>query len=198
MRVLIADDDPVVRRAVRAHLERWGFHVVECADGHEAWRALQQREPPPLAIVDWNMPGKDGVALCQDLRAHPPLAGMYVMLLTSNQDRKDVVAGLESGADDYVTKPVHWDELHARVRIGERIVTLQQALAARVQELQEALANVKTLSGLLPICAYCKRVRDERDYWRQVEQYVSERSSAQFSHGICPECLATQINPQLG
>lgn len=196
MRVLIADDDPVLRRAVRAHLERWEFEVVECADGHQAWSALHQPEAPPLAIVDWNMPGKDGVVLCHEVRQEPGLAAMYVMLLTSNQEKKDVIAGLESGADDYITKPVHWDELHARVRIGARIVGLQQALAARVAELQEALSNVKTLSGLLPICAYCKRVRDDRDYWRQIEQYVSEHSSAQFSHGICPECLAAQIGPE--
>lgn len=196
MHVLIADDDPVLRRAVRAHLERWNFDVVECADGHAAWAALRRTDAPPLAIVDWNMPGKDGVALCQDIRQHPDLSAMYVMLLTSNQEKKDVIAGLESGADDYITKPVHWDELHARVRIGARIVGLQQTLAARVSELQEALSNVKTLSGLLPICAYCKRVRDDQDYWRQIEHYVSERSSAQFSHGICPECLATQLGPE--
>jgi DNA-binding response OmpR family regulator len=193
MQVLIADDDVVLRRALRAHLERWGFEVVECADGHEAWAALQQPEPPLLAIVDWNMPGKDGVVLCQELRERKPLAGIYVMLLTSNQEKKDVIAGLESGADDYVTKPVHWDELHARLRIGARLVGLQQALAARVAELQDALTSVRTLSGLLPICAYCKRIRDDGDYWRQIEQYVSEHSSAQFSHGICPECLADQI-----
>jgi DNA-binding response OmpR family regulator len=193
MRVLIADDDVVLRRAVRAHLERWGFEVVECVDGHEAWAALQQPDPPPLAIVDWNMPGRDGVALCQEIRARTPLAGIYVMLLTSNQERKDVIAGLESGADDYVTKPVHWDELHARLRIGVRLVGLQQALAARVAELQDALSNVRTLSGLLPICAYCKRIRDDGDYWRQIEQYVSDHSSAQFSHGICPECLESHI-----
>lgn len=193
MQVLIADDDVVLRRALRAHLERWGFEVLECADGQEAWTALQQPEPPPLAIVDWNMPGKDGVALCHELRERKPLAGIYVMLLTSNQEKKDVIAGLESGADDYVTKPVHWDELHARLRIGVRLVSLQQTLAARVAELQDALTNVRTLSGLLPICAYCKRIRDDGDYWRQIEQYVSEHSSAQFSHGICPECLADQI-----
>lgn len=196
MRVLIADDDPVLRRAVRAHLERWEFDVVECVDGQQAWSALHQAEAPSLAIFDWNMPGRDGVALCHDVREDPALSAMYVMLLTSNQEKKDVIAGLESGADDYITKPVHWDELHARVRIGARTVGLQNTLAARVSELQDALASVKTLSGLLPICAYCKRVRDDGDYWRQIEQYVSERSSAQFTHGICPECLTTQLGPE--
>jgi CheY-like chemotaxis protein len=197
MQVLIADDDVVLRRAVRAHLERWGFEVVECADGQEAWAALQQAEPPPLAIVDWNMPGKDGVALCHELRERKPLAGIYVMLLTSNQEKKDVIAGLESGADDYVTKPVHWDELHARLRIGVRLVSLQQALAARVAELQEALSNVRQLSGLLPICAYCKRIRDDKNYWQSVEAYLSQHTETRFSHGICPSCYAKRVEPQL-
>jgi response regulator RpfG family c-di-GMP phosphodiesterase len=118
---------------------------------------------------------------------------MYVILLTANSARKDVIAGLESGADDYITKPFEWDELRARVRIGSRIVSLQQALGERVQELQHALSNVRTLGGLLPICAYCKRIRDDRDYWKQIEQYLAEHSNARFSHGICPECLKVHL-----
>jgi sigma-B regulation protein RsbU (phosphoserine phosphatase) len=193
VRVLIADDDIVLRHAVRAHLQRWQYEVVECRDGHEAWAALQGTDVPPLAVLDWNMPGIDGIKLCQDLRQIPALSGMYVMLLTGNQEKKDVLAGLESGADDYITKPVDWDELHARLRIGTRIVGLQATLAKRVTELQEAISNVKTLSGLLPICAYCKRIRDDQDYWKQIEQYLGENSDAQFSHGICPECLVQHL-----
>jgi len=84
--------------------------------------------------------------------------------------------------------------LRARLRIGSRIAGLQQALAARVDELQHALGNVKRLSGLLPICAYCKKIRNSEDYWMQVEQYLAEHSDAEFSHGICPECLHTQLS----
>jgi DNA-binding response OmpR family regulator len=193
MRVLIADDDAVVRHAVRAYLTRWEYDIVECRDGHEAWDAMQQTGAPSLAILDWNMPGRDGVTLCQDLRKVATLSGMYLILLTSNHDKKDVIAGLESGADDYITKPVDWDQLQARLRIGTRIVGLQRTLAARVCELEEAIANVRTLSGLLPICAYCKRVRDDHDYWKQIEHYLAEHSDAMFSHGICPECLEEQL-----
>ena len=193
MHVLIADDDPVLRFALRQHLERWSFDVVECVDGNEAWQVLQEPSPPLLAIVDWSMPGIDGPTLARDLREIPALAGMYVILLTSNASKQDVIAGLESGADDYITKPFDWDELRARVRIGSRIVGLQQALGVRVSELQQALGSVRTLSGLLPICAYCKRIRDDQDYWKQIEHYLSEHSNARFSHGICPDCMRKHL-----
>jgi DNA-binding response OmpR family regulator len=193
MKVLIADDDAVLRHSLKSHLERWSYDVVECRDGREAWHVLHGPSAPPLAILDWQMPGLDGVALCSGLRTTPALSGMYVILLTSNQERKDVIAGLESGADDYITKPFDWAELRARLLIGNRIVNLQQALAARVDELQVALANVRQLSGLLPICAYCKRVRDDADYWQQIEQYLAKRSEAQFTHGICPDCFEVHV-----
>jgi DNA-binding response OmpR family regulator len=194
MRVLIADDDAVLRHALRKQLASWEYTSVTAANGKQAWKALQGPDPPLLAVVDWNMPGIDGVELCREIRAAPTLSGTYLILLTGNQDQKDVVAGLESGADDYITKPFSWDELRARLRIGSRIVGLQRALAARVHELQHALASVKRLSGLLPICAYCKRIRNNDDYWMQVEQYFAEHSEAEFSHGICPECLQTQLS----
>lgn len=193
MNVLIADDDAVLRRALRIHLERWAYTVVERKDGDEAWTALQGSEAPPLAIVDWNMPGIDGPTLCHDLRNRTTTPPMYLILLTGNTEHRDVIAGLESGADDYITKPVDWDLLRARMRIGSRIVGLQRALGARVAELQSALVNVRQLSGLLPICAYCKRVRDDQDYWQQIERYLSEHSEAQFSHGICPDCLEVHL-----
>jgi phosphoserine phosphatase RsbU/P len=197
MQILIADDDPVLRHALRVHLERWGYEVVESPDGASAWHALRTTPPPPLAIMDWNMPGVDGPTLCQEVRETPALSGMYVILLTSNSSKKDVVTGLESGADDYIVKPFDWDELRARLRIGSRIVSLQQVLGARVEQLQEALSSVRKLSGLLPICAYCKRIRDDRDYWRQIEHFVSEHSEVRFSHGICPECIEAYVNKEL-
>lgn len=193
MRILIADDDVVLRCSLRAHLEKWSYEVTECVDGHQAWIALNGDEAPSLAIFDWNMPGMDGPSLCRDLRQVPALSAMYVILITGNQDQKDVVLGLESGADDYIKKPFDWNELRARLRIGSRIVSLQHALAARVSDLQQALSDVKRLGGLLPICAYCKRIRDDGDYWKQIEQYLSEYSEAQFSHGICPQCLETHL-----
>jgi DNA-binding response OmpR family regulator len=108
-----------------------------------------------------------------------------------------VVAGLQAGGDDYVTKPFDREELHARVKVGLRILQLQMNLADRVRELEEALASVKQLQGLLPICSYCKKIRDDQNYWQQVEGYISEHSGAVFSHGICPECYDKFVRPEL-
>ena len=189
MRVLIADDDPALRHGLFVHLTRWGFEPGVCADGAEALEVLHRPDPPRLALLDWNMPGADGLELCREIRSVPHLASMYVVLLTAHSARDQMVAGLVCGADEYMVKPVDWELLRVRLAIGVRIVTLQESLNNRVQELQEALRTVKQLAGLLPICSYCKRIRNDNDYWQQLESYVSQHTDAQFSHGICPRCL---------
>ena len=198
IRVLLAEDDTVSRRVVEAFLARWSFEVVAVSDGDEAWRILQGPDAPNLLILDWMMPGVGGVELCRRVResGHPSPA--YIILLTARTSREDIVSGLESGADDYVTKPFHNEELRARVGGGARIVELQTSLAQRVRELEEALARVRLLQGLLPICSYCKKIRNDQNYWQQVEAYISEHSEAVFSHGICPDCFEQVVKPQLG
>ena len=189
MRVLIAEDDSALRHGLVTHLLRWGYEPTPCANGTEALVALRSGQPPPLALLDWNMPGVNGLELCREIRSLPDLASMYVVLLTAHTAREEMVTGLDCGADEYMVKPVDWELLRARLQIGARIVTLQQSLARRVRELQSALSTVKVLSGLLPICSYCKRIRDDNDYWQQLECYVSEHTNAEFSHGICPSCF---------
>ena len=190
MRILIADDDAISRRLLQGFLESWGYEVSACAEGTAALAALTAPAAPPLAILDWMMPGIDGTDVCRRLReAGAPSTTQYLILLTARTDRTAVVEGLGSGADDYVTKPFDRDELRARVAIGQRIVELQTALAKRVAELEAAAAQVTQLNGLLPICAYCKKVRDDNDYWTRVESYLEERIDVHFSHGICPECF---------
>ncbi len=188
MRILIADDDPIARRLLEATLVGWGYEVTVARDGLEAWAALEAADPPKLAILDWMMPGMDGPETCRKVRDACPPRLTYLMLLTSNKGQRNIVTGLEAGADDYLTKPFHRDELRARVAVGARVLELQTRLADRVAELQAALARVKQLQGLLPICCYCKRIRVDNRYWQQVEVYISERSNAEFTHGICPAC----------
>ena len=189
MHVLVAEDDRIAAAVLSQTLTRWNFDVTVVGDGAEAWRVLHDASWPTLAILDWMMPEVDGAEVCRRVREHRPLANMYLMLLTSLESRSHVVAGLEAGADDYLVKPFDPDELRARVNVGVRVLTLQETLSERVVELQAALANVKQLHGLLPICSYCKRIRGDDQYWMQVEKYIADRSDAQFSHSICPTCF---------
>ncbi|MEY2408312.1 MAG: phosphoserine phosphatase RsbU/P [Verrucomicrobiota bacterium] len=188
MKILIAEDDAISRRLLQATLTKWGHEVLVTTHGGEAWQALQEPGAPPLWILDWLMPGLDGVEICRRARAHPTLRSAHIILLTARTNQNDIVEGLQSGADDYVTKPFDHAELRARVQAGVRIVTLQEALAARVRELEEAMASVQTLQGLLPICCYCKKIRDDGNYWHRVESYISGHANVRFSHGICPDC----------
>jgi len=197
MRILVAEDQAVSRHILIANLRKWGYDVMAVEDGTLAWKALQSAEAPQLVILDWLMPGMDGIEICRQFREKPQERPTYLILLTARRGAEDKVRGLQSGADDYITKPFNREELRARVQVGIRVLELQDALAQRVRELEEALSRVKTLQGLLPICSYCKKIRNDRNYWQQVEGYISDHSEAQFSHGICPECYARFVQPEL-
>ena len=145
MRALIADDDPVTRAILIKALKPWNMEVTVAADGAEAWEALSSGQPPEMAIVDWMMPGMDGIELCRRVREYPALAGIYVILLTGRGSRMDLVAGLDAGADDYMVKPIDTEELRARVQVGMRVANLQGRLAERVVELQGARDHLARL-----------------------------------------------------
>jgi response regulator RpfG family c-di-GMP phosphodiesterase len=118
-------------------------------------------------------------------------------MVTAKGHDTDKVEALEAGANDYITKPFSPPVLKARIGVATRVVGLQRELAHKVTELEAALLEVQVLHGLLPICSYCKKIRDDGDYWQQIEVYISERSDAEFSHGICPDCYETHMVPQL-
>jgi DNA-binding response OmpR family regulator len=197
MRVLIAEDDLVSRKMLEATLTRWGYEVVITCDGESAWKALASEDAPRIAILDWMMPNLDGVDVIRRIRERVHGEPPYILLLTAKGNKEDIVSGLEAGADDYVIKPFDREELRARLQAGIRILNLQAQLQARVHELEEAITRVRTLQGLLPICSYCKRVRNDGDYWQQVESYIADHSDARFSHGICPDCFESVVRPQL-
>jgi CheY-like chemotaxis protein len=179
------------------NLRQWGYEPVTVVDGLEAWQMLQQSDAPRLAILDWMMPGMEGPEICRRLRSsdvsHPP----YVILLTARQGLAEQIKGMKAGADDYITKPYHRDELEVRIKVGVRMIELQTNLANKIAELETALEQVKTLRGIVPICGYCKSIRDDKDYWQNVENYLSTRSDIEFSHGICPSCYEQVVKPQL-
>jgi DNA-binding response OmpR family regulator len=189
MRVLIADDDPVGLRGLHGLMRSWGYDVQIAGDGTAALTALAAVDAPRLALIDWEMPGVQGPEVCRRVRDWHAADSPYLILLTARSSRSDMIAGLDAGADDYLVKPFDPGELRARVHAGARIVELQSGLAEKVTQLESALSKVRRLTGLLPICAYCKAIRDDSDYWHRVEEYVSEHADVQFSHGICPNCL---------
>ncbi len=196
-KILIADDDPVGRELLAFALLSNDFEVEAVSDGEQAWHVLQQTTTPILAVLDWHMPILDGLEICRRAHRFPESKLVYLILLTGNTGRDAVVRGLEAGAHDYITKPFDNEEMLARIRVGLRMLTLQQTLADRVRELESAISNVKKLQGLLPICSYCKSIRTDEDYWQQVEHYLSAHTEAEFSHGICPSCYKKVIEPQL-
>jgi two-component system cell cycle response regulator len=146
MRILIADDDPVSRRLLEATLGRLGHEVVSVADGTAAMAALLAPDGPRLAVLDWMMPGADGLAVCRAIRQHHG-PYVYIILLTSHNRHEDLVAGLDAEADDFLTKPLDVVELRARLRSGERVIGLQEGLL-EAQEAQRRLASHDDLTGL--------------------------------------------------
>ena len=188
-RVLLAEDEAVTRRIMEAQITRFGFEVISVADGLVAWNVLQAPDAPSLVVLDWNMPGLDGPDICRRIRESKRNSYTYMLLVTARNAKSDVVQGLNAGADDFISKPVDPDELHARLRTGERIVRLEQTLGLQVKELQAAAEHVKELQGMIPICMHCKRIRNQSQIWEKVETYIEERSEAKFSHALCAECL---------
>ena len=196
MRILIAEDDLTSRTVLRAVLTRHGHDVIETVNGAEAWEAMQRPDAPRLAILDWMMPHFDGLEVCRRIRALHTDQPPYIIVLTARGEKVDIIAGLEAGADDYLAKPFDAGELRARVNVGGRMVETQAALAGTIAELRDALGHIKTLQGILPVCAFCKNIRDDQGYWNQVEGYISTHTDAQISHSVCPDCI-TKHYPEL-
>ena len=191
-RILIADDDRVTTRRLQSLITAWGYESVVTSDGPAALAALSGPDAPRVAVLDWMMPELDGLEVCRQLRAGSAGESVYVILLTSRTGSVDLIAGLEAGADEYLVKPFNTDELRARLKAGVRIAELQRRLSTNIAELTDALGKVRQLSGLLPICSYCKSIRDDSNYWHAVDEYVTEHADVQFSHGICPKCYAAE------
>ena len=195
--VLVAEDHHVSRHLLERNLMNWGFQVTTAENGEEAIDILNGKDAPTLAIIDWVMPRKDGLDVCRHVRNQTGRPYTYLVLLTAKSQREEIAAGLDAGADDYVIKPFDPDELRARLAVGQRVVELERMLAKKVDDLEIALSDVKKLKGLLPICMYCKSIRDDKDYWHQIEEYIHNETGADFSHGICPDCMS-RLDKQTG
>ncbi len=147
MKILIADDESVSRRMLQGLLTKWGYEVVSAEDGKAAWEQLNIPDAPRIALLDWMMPGRNGVDVCREMRAHRPEPYTYILLLTAKDAKESVVEGLESGADDYLTKPFHPQELKARLRVGIRLLNLEDTLV-QAREAMRFKATHDALTGI--------------------------------------------------
>ncbi len=190
MKILIVDDMPENISALALTLESEGFTLAMASCGEEALQ-IAEGFLPDLILMDVRMNGIDGFETCRQLKKNDATSDMPIIFLTVSQDTEDIKQGFQCGGVDYICKPFSQEEVCARVRTHLRLRELIKQKEKLVSELQSALAKVKTLSGLLPICSSCKKIRDDTGYWNQIESYIRARSEAEFTHSICPNCSKT-------
>ena len=139
-----------------------------------------------------------GIEICRAVRSNPAGRYRYLIVITAREGEEDIAEAMAAGADDFVRKPFGVPEVIARIRNGQRMLKLERSLAARITELEHALETGRQLKRLLPICAYCKSIRDDSDYWQEIEQYIHKHTGTDFSHGICPGCMEKALKEQFG
>lgn len=183
MKILAVEDDAVARTILRQALRRLGHDVVEAGDGEQAWELLQS-DPARVVVSDWMMPKLDGLELCRRIRHRTTADYIYFILLTGRDaTNENQSAAADAGVDDFLTKPLDFSELWTRLRVAARILRYT--------------TQVRQLEQMLPICSYCKKIRDDQNYWTQIESYISERTGSDFSHSVCPDCYQRVVLPEL-
>jgi sigma-B regulation protein RsbU (phosphoserine phosphatase) len=179
MKILIAEDDPISLKVLQLTLENAGHSVIAASDGDAAWSSLQT-DPVRIIISDWMMPGTDGIELCKRIReAGKPEYTYFILLTAINTGRDNLRIAMDAGVDDFLSKPLDREMILMRLRVAERIL--------------DFTTQLRRLKELIPICMYCKRVRDDSDYWQQVESYIHAHTGSNFSHGICPDCYTREF-----
>jgi DNA-binding response OmpR family regulator len=178
-RILMVEDDPVSARILEVALEKFGYEPVIARDGSEGWEVFD-RDPVRLIVSDWMMPGMDGLALCEKVRARAQTPYTYFILLTANQtSASNYELASAAGVDDFLTKPLNREMIRMRLRVAERILRYT--------------AEIRHLQAMIPICVYCRKVRDEHDYWDLVESYLQRETGSRFTHGACPDCYEKEV-----
>lgn len=203
VRILVVDDDSDVLAATSRLIGGAGYVVREASDGLSALECAREWQPD-LLLLDVDLPDISGVEVCRQIKADPALKHMFVVLVSATRiNSDDQSLGLEMGADGYIAQPIANREFLARVRAYVRLQQAESALRVNqaklmaaleekdrlVEDLQRALSEVRSLRGLLPICAHCKKVRDDQGYWNRVETYLAKHSQIRFTHSLCPECI---------
>jgi DNA-binding response OmpR family regulator len=194
-RILVTDDDPESLQLMTLVLQRAGYEVLESKTGMECLNATTTYHPA-LVLLDVMLPDMSGIEVCRQIKSSPGLEDTFVILTSGIRISSEWQAdGLNIGADGYIIKPISNKELVARVHSIERIKGAEDALRKKEKEQQElisklqaAAAEIKTLKGLIPICASCKKIRNDEGFWDQLETYFSKHTDALFTHGLCPDC----------
>ena len=187
--VLVIDDNPKNLQVVSQIIDSAGYMVAAATDEAQVLSMIASK-PPDLILLDIVMPGVNGFDLCRKLKALPEAADIPIIMLSVKDSAEDIVQGFEAGAADYVSKPFNAEELMARVNAQIELKQVSDQQTRLIDELEKALSDVKQLAELIPICAHCKKVRADQEYWQQVEDYIATHSTARILHSICPDCLS--------
>jgi len=194
-KILIVDDEPVNIRLLEGALKR-DYDICSSLNGFEAIRDIKDQRPD-LILLDIMMPDLNGFDVCRVIRSDEAFSAIPVIFITAMDTFEGEVEGLEAGGIDYLSKPVNLDLLKLRVRNhlelkrrSDLIREQRDLLDSQKKELESALARIKHLEGVIPICMHCKSIRSDDESWHQLEEYITEHTDALFSHGICPKCLA--------
>ncbi len=183
MKILVAEDDLISRKLLVSTLKEFGQEPEAYENGKDAWEAFD-RNPVRVVVSDWLMPEVDGLEFCRRVRDRADTDYTYFILLTANvQGKETYLEAMDAGIDDFLTKPLDRDQIWMRLKVAERILRYT--------------TQISQLESMLPICTYCKKVRDDNNYWQQVETYMSRRTGATFSHSVCPQCYEKVVRPQL-
>lgn len=182
MKVLIAEDDMIASRVLEAALIKLGHEPLVAFDGQAAWEILQT-ESVRTVVSDWQMPRLDGLDLCRRVRKGEGDYVYFILLTQMAASEKNLHEATDAGVDDFLAKPIDANQLWMRLRVAERILGFT--------------TEVRQLESFLPICGYCKKVRDDHNYWQQIEEYINTRTGTNFSHGVCPDCIEKVLKPQL-
>ncbi|SHO47957.1 response regulator [Desulfopila aestuarii] len=187
-RILVVDDNTANIDVMLAFLEAEGYDLSIATNGETAIK-IARHSRPDLILLDVMMPGMNGFETCRELKADERTREIPVIFVTAKKEVEDIVSGFQSGGVDYISKPFRQEEVLSRVSTHLRLRRLVVAQERLITKLNGALAEVDTLRGLLPICSYCKKIKDEKGAWKKLETYIRTHTQANFSHGICPECL---------
>jgi DNA-binding response OmpR family regulator len=183
MKILVAEDDQISRKLLSTTLKQFGHEVKAFDNGADAW-AYFDESPVRVIVSDWLMPDLDGLDFCRKVRKRAQTQYTYFILLTANVQGKDTyLEAMNAGIDDFLAKPLDRDQIWMRLKVAERIL--------------KYTTTINKLESMLPICSYCKKVRDDNNYWQQVETYLANRTGTSFSHSVCPTCYTNKVKPEI-